>query len=356
MLQAEVHFRRSQHLSRILTSFCMLEKKQLLTCKYFEEHDEPITHSHKALLEVQIDGKRIAFDLADRSALHTSSARGYLDTVDFYFERSHEDWSQHPAYTDCYHKIKPYGLDFYTACPGNPVIKKPSSFTGKVKHGLKTILGENRYTYADAFVGHADRKDGDLKILFMSRLWDPEEISISLDLSEEARGYREYLIAERYKINQDRIDLVRHLREKYGEDFIGGIQRCPLSQKLCPDLVLPDFLTRKATYLRTMKKADICIGSAGLHRSIGWKTGEYVAAARAIVCETPVYLLPGQFSAGMNFLPYNNVSECIEAVDTLYHSPEKVYQMKCANEQYYRQYMQPETQLLNALSQCGILL
>lgn len=34
-----------------------------------------------------------------------------------------------------------------------------------------------------------------------------------------------------------------------------------------------------------MHDTDICIGSMGLHKSIGWKTGEHIAASKAIINE-----------------------------------------------------------------------
>lgn len=101
-----------------------------------------------------------------------------------------------------------------------------------------------------------------------------------------------------------------------------------------------------------MKKSDICIGSTGLHKSIGWKTGEYVAAARAIVAERFQYQVTGNFEENINYIPFDSVDECLSAVEKLYHDPEAVYQMKLSNEAYYAKYLRPEKQIFNALNQC----
>ena len=161
-------------------------------------------------------------------------------------------------------------------------------------------------------------------------------------------------IEERKKINSERIEICRQLKRIYGDSFCGGIQRSSFSISQCPDIVLPVRMTLKSRYLTLMKNSDICIGSAGLEKSIGWKTGEYVAAARAIVCEEPAYLLPGNFAQGINYLSYNDVDSCLEAVDKLYHNPDLIYQMQLANEIYYKQYLRPEKQILNALRTSGI--
>ena len=105
-----------------------------------------------------------------------------------------------------------------------------------------------------------------------------------------------------------------------------------------------------------MKKADICIGTMGVHRSIGWKIGEYIAAARAIVAERFEYIVPGNFDDGKHYIPYDTVDECCEAVSNLYENPALVYEMKKANEEYYLNYLKVERQLLNAFKEMGVVL
>jgi hypothetical protein len=88
-----------------------------------------------------------------------------------------------------------------------------------------------------------------------------------------------------------------------------------------------------------MHGSDICIGSMGLHKSIGWKTGEYVAASKAIINEKLKYEMPGDFKDGINYISYNTVNECFNAVDYLISNPDIVYKMKCANHRYYKKYL-----------------
>ena len=91
-------------------------------------------------------------------------------------------------------------------------------------------------------------------------------------------------------------------------------------------------ICEKQNYMRIMKKSDICIATTGLHESIGWKMGEYVAAARGIVSEKLNYRVPGNFKEEKNYLVFSNIDECIDAVDRLYTSPSTLYQMKKNNE------------------------
>ena len=129
-----------------------------------------------------------------------------------------------------------------------------------------------------------------LKILFLTRLWEGEQ---------------------NRAINAMRIAIVRALGERYPRNFTGGVTDTPLARALCPELIVAEKYTDRARYLRLMRRSDICIGSTGLWDSIGWKTGEYVAAARAVVNERFVYEVPGGFREGVNYLGYASAEECV---------------------------------------------
>ena len=98
-----------------------------------------------------------------------------------------------------------------------------------------------------------------------------------------------------------------------------------------------------------MRSCDICIGSMGLHESIGWKTGEYVAAAKAIVNERFRYRVTGNFAEGKNYLPFTDADQCVAAVRQLAESPEARYKMQKANEDYYRNSLRPDALVKNSL-------
>lgn len=355
MLEATVYYTKSDHLTRIMTGFHLLEMKGVLRCTYIEDKQHNVLPDSASVLELRLEGKRIAFDLRDASALFQSKNRNYLRSVDMYFERSHIDWSTHPEIKEYAHKIHPFGFNYFTTCPGNPALERSHS-KNSIKNLLRDVFNSPRFSGTEVFEGKAAFPSGNRKIIFMTRLWDPADIRIKPEHTEEERLYRLKMMEERETINADRIKICRELKKRYGSRFCGGIQRSALAMSLCPDLVLPAYMTLKPRYIKLMKSSDICIGSAGLEKSIGWKTGEYVAAARAIVCEEPAYILPGDFEQGKNYLSYSNADECLAAVKKLYDNPDLIYQMQKANERYYRQYLRPEVQILNALEKSGIMI
>ena len=158
---------------------------------------------------------------------------------------------------------------------------------------------------------------------------------------------------ERKTINQARIEIIRALKQQYGAMFIGGLNDTPLSQEMAPDLIMPNTYTNRNKYIALLHSCDICIGSMGLHESIGWKTGEYVAAAKAIVHDPFRYSVPGDFLPGKNYLEYCTAEDCIAAVKKLVEDPQLLLSMKTANQEYYRNYLKPDVLIANTLEIVG---
>ena len=146
-----------------------------------------------------------------------------------------------------------------------------------------------------------------------------------------------------------RIDIIRALRERYGDSFIGGLNDNTLSRTWAPDLIMPAEYTERKRYLKLVHSCDICIGSMGLFESIGGKTGEYVAAAKAIVNERLHYSVTGDFAEGVHYLSFETVEECLDAVQKLVEDPQLRFAMKKANAEYYRNYLRPDMIVKNTL-------
>lgn len=108
--------------------------------------------------------------------------------------------------------------------------------------------------------------------------------------------------------------------------------------------------------MKLFHESDLCIGSMGLFESIGWKTAEYVAAAKGIVNERLHYGVPGDFAEGKNYLAFENAQQCLDAVEELVKNPEKLYAMKQANQEYYQNYMKPDVLVANSLRRADEIL
>lgn len=180
-------------------------------------------------------------------------------------------------------KLRPLGLNYYVTCPGSPLEAERSAKSRLKQWALSTRC------YPQDFEARLTRMRKKPRILFLTRLWDPEEPAVQQypDLQAEWR-----------QVNADRIELLHRLQAAFPEQFTGGVSDNACARRLCPELIVPDKLTGKRAYLHRMQHTEICVASTGLHGSTGWKLAEYVAAGRAIVTEPLRYTLPGGFEEG----------------------------------------------------------
>ncbi len=154
---------------------------------------------------------------------------------------------------------------------------------------------------------------------------------------------------ERLRMNDARVKIIQQAKEKYGTDFTGGLYDTQYAREFAPaDIILDNKQATKKGYLKKMQSYDICIGSEGLHGSIGWKTAEYVCSSKAIVLERPKYLVPG-FEEGKHYLGFSNVDECMQQLEYLCKNTDKIVEMQKNNQEYYNNYLRPDAQILRTL-------
>lgn len=319
------------HNSQIITGLLRL-KEQGWDVELVDARKDGSPYCGMPLMRAEYRGRKLVYDVGDGYNVPEDMEIGLKD-CDFYFKRSFSAEKNErllPAYVD---KMYPLGFNYHVTHSKSP-INEPLW-----KHLLKPLLGRapDRYFVTEVFEGKAKPISGQPKILFLTRLWEQEE------------GLPPEVNEERTRINEMRIHMVKVLRERYGEAFVGGVNDTPLSREIAPELIMPAEYTERKKYLKLLHSCDICIGSMGLFESIGWKTGEYVAAAKAIVNERFHYTVTGEYREGEHYLPFETAEECLAAVESLVQNPEKLYAMKKANEAYYQAYLKPERVVKNSL-------
>lgn len=322
-----------EHLSQILTGFLMLKEKGLEVAFSMAAQNHPF--AGMPVILGQYRGKQVIYDLWDGYQEPEQIRRG-LENCDFYFKRSFSQEKNQQLFPQWAEKMHPLGFNYHLSYPGDPV-QEPGW-----KALVKPLLGRtpDKYFVPGVFEGKAERKPGQpAKILFLTRLWDDHDPKLSAEDN-----------AERTRINTERIQIIRTLRGRYGEDFFGGLNDTPLSRSLAPELIVPAKYTERKKYLKLLHSSDICIGTMGLYESIGWKTGEYVAAAKAIVHDPLCYSVPGNFAQEKNYLVFTDAESCIDQVARLAEDGQERYAMQQANEAYYRQYLRPDRLVGNTLA------
>lgn len=322
------------HVGQIITGFLMLKQQGWDVEIVNNVKNEPGFYHGVPMIRAEYRGKKLVYDLGDGYNVPEDIMTG-LDDCDFYFKRSFSPEKNQKLLERYEGKMFPLGLYFRVTYKGNP-INEPLW-----KAMLKPLMGKAsaRYFVPKVFEGKPEPEgDRPLRILFLTQLWNDHE-----------PGFSDEENAERTYINQMRIDIIRALRERYGDSFIGGLNDNALSRSWAPDLIMPAEYTERKRYLNLVHSCDICIGSMGLFESIGGKTGEYVAAAKAIVNERLHYTATGDFSEGVHYLSFETVEECLTAVQKLVDDSSLRIAMKRANAEYYRNFLRPDMLVKNTL-------
>ena len=327
MLPSHIH-----HICQIVTGFLILKEQGMPVVIRDCSRDRNQPLHDLPVVTARYGGKRIVYDLWD-GYQNPEGMQLALENCDVYFKRSFSTEKNRELFPAFEEKLFPLGFNYHVTHPKNPANEPWWKHLGKLAQGRTP----DRYFRPEVFEGQAGPNQGPVKILFLTRLWEEEPA-----LSPEDN-------AERRAINESRIHIIRTLRQRYGDCFFGGLNDLPIARSMAPELIVPKQYTERRHYLDLLHSCHICIGTMGLYESIGWKTGEYVAAAKAIVNETFRYQVPGDFAPGKNYLPFDTAQQCLDAVQTLVESAQLRLEMQQANEAYYRDYLKPEVLVGNTL-------
>jgi hypothetical protein len=157
-------------------------------------------------------------------------------------------------------------------------------------------------------------------------------------------------VAEFEEVNETRAECIRVLRRAFGPRFLGGLSRSPFALRSYPDVVVPEsFDTSKRGYFRVLEDFPICVATTGLHGSIGWKFGEYVALGKAILSEPLLYRVPGPMAAERNYLEFRTPTECVQRAGEYFDSASSRRETMEANAAYGRDWVLPEALVWRAM-------
>lgn len=321
------------HCSQIITGFLTLRDQGWDVELEDRSKDVENPFFDLPIVLAQYRGKTLAYDLWD-GYQNPEGMKKALDMADIYFKRSFSPEKNQVLFPEYAKKMHPLGFNYHLTHKDNP-INEPWW-----KALIKPLTGRTpeRFFVPEVFEAEPKLPQGRPKVLFLAQLWEEDE-----------PGLPPSIVAERQYINEMRLEIMRSLRKEFGDSFIGGLVSSPLSLRRAPELVLPRQKTERRAYLSLVHDADICIGTMGLYESIGWKTAEYIAAAKAIVNERLRYQVTGDFAEGKNYLAFANGAECVQAVKALASDWDALYHMKQANREYYLNYLKPEVLVKNSL-------
>ncbi|MDP5030750.1 MAG: hypothetical protein NWQ54_15550 [Paraglaciecola sp.] len=339
----------SLHLQQFYLGLVELVKQDKITLNYrFTSSCKNVnvpSSVQKSIAKLNVNDCVVVFDMADSALIQQE----YLDSCDFYFKRSFS--IKHISQYRGAEKVKPYGLN-YLVFPDNVVLFNVMRACNFIRSGewIKQIIRSldiyNKLQYSPRLADIQDQPKPDLEpnVLFLARSWD-ESSDEHLELTIEEK-------IDRVSINEVRAECVRQLRKEFGSRFTGGLIPTPHAKKYYADcLVSNATLTLKRNYINLVKQHSICVSTTGLHGSIGWKFGEFIALSKAIVSEPLCYEVPGSLKHGENLLVFEHPDKCVEQVGMLMDSADLRRKLMINNHNYYKNFLKPDVLVLNALKQ-----
>jgi hypothetical protein len=342
MLEVSLRVPRTRwpHLEQLLIGFRRLAQRKVLKLEVYKLSSAEVDAGIE--LSAVLNGRwRILYDVKDGYNFYSGEKNVYsevmdklLDDCDFYFKRSCRPSLNAALKTP--EKVLPLGLNL-----GYTVLSMKASAKFFIKRVLHIDGGPSR----PADIESLPMFDAHPTVIFLARAWDPEDIE-DFPGGHDIAEIRE----QRMQINEMRAACIRACRNAFGAQFIGGLADSACTRKQFPDCAITDpNVTIRSRYLQLMKQCSIGIASTGLHDSIGWKFAEYIAAAKAIVSERLLAVVPGPFEEGKNYLEFNTVDGCVNSVARLLQDEGLRYQMMKNNFEYYRGYVEPTQLVLNSL-------
>ncbi|WP_281633865.1 hypothetical protein [Flavobacterium luteolum] len=181
-------------------------------------------------------------------------------------------------------------------------------------------------------------EDNSGKIIFQTRLWNPEK---SCDLEEKQR---------REIQNEFRIEACRIIKNNFNNVSV-GIFPDNLSLKTAPDLLLDVKKTSKKEYFKSLGKADIGIADDGLKDTPGWKVGEYLLFGKAVIT-TPLNTKVENFIEHLNYEKLssrNSYNELPEKIEYLL-SQKRYLELAHNNLKWSEIYLHPRNYIKRILS------
>lgn len=336
-----------EHLRQIYTGFSLLHRQGFLKLKQTITN-ESLQNKRDANRWVDykffntkaiLDGKiSVCYDTHDWNWIDEEILRG----VDFYFKRSYDE--NFVSQLKEQEKVFPLGLNYQVSSGERDVFQmERAAFYGgkdKIKALIKGLhirrKGETEQLWNMESYPNFTLPP---KVLFMARAWDTSLI--------ENKAQKETV----EQLNETRAECVRRLRKEFGARFFGGLAHEDYAVKNFKDCLLPDdSLSNKRTYLKILRRFPVCVATAGLNGSNGWKLGEYVAFSKAIVSENLQYTVTGDFTEEKNYLEFRAPDDVVDSVARLFEDKNLRLSMMMNNYRYYLAYLKPDALILNSLS------
>lgn len=338
-LDVEIEFRRDPYLGQVYAGYQLLEASGIVKLHWRDATD----HIGNPILRVDVSGRRIVYDLMDGLNWTPGSEAKNLE---YFQENLAEGWYFKRSFSSDLRDWLPVGVHVESLGLNYPILPIYDPFRASMRpldraRGSKTM---RRLLRRDEVQLPFDEYEvpfgaGGPGVFMSTRLWDPAASDVRTE--DEA--------AERHRINDDRIACVRACRQEFGPRFTGGIQDTPFARRTASTaLLLRSSESRKRQFLGKVRDHQVCVATSGLHGSNGWRMGEYVAAGRAVVSETPRFEVAG-LRPNVDFKVFDSPETLVTEVQALLDDPDLLQQSMFRTSRHYDEFLRPDALVRRSL-------
>jgi hypothetical protein len=282
----------------------------------------------------------LVFDMHDKSDKFIYQR---LEQCDIYFKRSYYQPDIDRLDVRWRKKVLPFGLCFpcrsshekaiFRRALGNLVARPGKSIRSFLLNTVDILYLIRQWYQSPGSRDFAQLFSNKKRaIIFQTQVYAPSETS------DEVRS-----------LNDFRVETIRMLKRRFGDQFHGGLLPSPYARTNYPDCIAVSN-TKRMQYIRMLKASAVGVYTRGLHHSTAWKMGEYLAAGMCVVGEPPRNQLPRPLVPGKNYLPCTTPEECVTACEKLMQDDNLLEEMSRANWEYWLTEVEPSNKMWSCLN------
>ncbi|WP_019038856.1 glycosyltransferase [Psychroflexus tropicus] len=319
----------------------------------FGEELVKTTHSYLKVVFVRLDfkdnsSKLLAFDFHDSNTFFSKEG---IDKADVYFKRTYTKAEVDLISKHNSKRIYSMGLPFMLR--PDKIFHKNEIKKNHLKELVKHYSKLDRLIFKHILNGFSQHKKIWKNFVSTRTLSDFEILIKAKNINSvfyQKRFFPNENSNDTKAVHQQRVDIVRLLKNEFPNNFKGGIkddQNLPLRFKDCAS----DIEGSQSQFLNAMQDCGICIYTRGLGNSIGWTLPEFMSQGKAIVAERQSIVFPNPIEHNVHLLYFDTLEELKNHIHYLLDQPDEVIRLSKNARQYYEENISPKIYFENVLKQ-----
>lgn len=294
------------------------------------------------------DSKLIAFDLSDSPYDFPKKAFGIADVV---FKRTFFKKYVDLLPEQCQYKLKPMGL---------PFMVQPDIFFNKrkIKFYFFWFNLINSCKFDRVFFKRIVQKYkwsiNHWKTFFKTRKLSEfntqQSFNINHTIFYQKRFFPKETSNDVKEIHQQRVHIIRLLKEHFPNHFVGGLKLAPPLTDDFKDCI-SNIDGNPHAFLEAFKSCGICVYTRGLTNSTGWTLPEFLSQGKCIVAEKTDVVFPKVLEDNKHLLYFYSEEGLLKTCKKLIENPQQIKIFSKNAILYYNEFVNPVNFIENIVIQ-----